>query len=87
MRIVSRTFSIIGAGKAGRYNFPREKVNVYQALAIAGDLGFYVDRSKIKILRETEKGVQIKTFDIRSIDVINSEFYYLEPNDIYFCSH
>ncbi len=84
VRIVNRSFSIIGAGKSGRFNFPREKVNIYQALALAGDLGFYADRSKVKILRETENGVQIKVFDVRSVDIINSEFYYLEPNDVIF---
>lgn len=84
VRMVGRSFSIIGAGKSGRFAFPKEKVNIYQALALAGDLGFYADRSKVKILRETGNGTQIKTFDIRSIDIINSEFYYLEPNDVIF---
>jgi len=84
VRMIGRTFSIIGSGKAGRFPFPREKVNIYQALALAGDFGFYADRSKIRILRVTEKGNQIKTFDVRSIDIINSEFYYLEPDDVIF---
>lgn len=84
VRMVNRSFSILGAGKSGRFNFPREKVNIYQALAMAGDLGFYADRSKVKILREVGDSTQIKVFDIRGIDIINSEFYYLEPNDIIF---
>jgi len=84
VRVVGRTFSIIGSGKSGRFPFPREKVNIYQALALAGDFGFNTDRSKIRILRVTEKGNQIKTFDVRSIDIINSEFYYLEPDDVIF---
>ncbi len=84
VRMVGRTFSIIGAGKSGKFTFPREKVNIYQAIAMAGDLGFYVDRSKVKILRETANGTIVKTFDIRSIDVIDSEYYYLEPNDVIF---
>lgn len=84
VRMLGRSFSIIGSGKSGRFPFPREKVNIYQALALAGDFGFYADRSKIRILRVTEKGNQIKTFDARSIDIINSEFYYLEPDDVIF---
>lgn len=84
VRMVGRSFSIIGAGKSGRYTFPKEKINIFQALAMAGDLGFYADRSRIRILRETGNGSQIKTFDIRSVDIINSEYYYLEPNDVIF---
>ena len=84
VRMVGRTFSIIGSGKSGRFAFPREKVNIYQALALAGDFGFYADRSKIRILRVKGNVNQIKTFDARSIDIINSEFYYLEPDDVIF---
>jgi len=84
VRMIGRSFSIIGSGKSGRFPFPREKVNIFQALALAGDFGFYADRSRIRILRVTDKGNQIKTFDARSIDIINSEFYYLEPDDVIF---
>ncbi len=85
VRIMGQYFSIIGAGKSGRFPITREKVNIFQAIAMAGDLGFYVDRSKIKILRETENGGSvIKVFDIRSVDVIHSEYYYLEPDDVIF---
>lgn len=85
VRIMGQYFSIIGAGKSGRFPITREKVNIFQAIAMAGDVGFYADRSKIKILRETENGgTQIKVFDIRSVDIIHSEYYYIEPNDVLF---
>jgi polysaccharide export outer membrane protein len=84
VRMVGRSFSIIGNGKSGRFTFPREKVNIYQALALVGDFGTFTDRSKIRILRTSQKGNIIKTFDLRSVDIINSEFYYLEPDDIIF---
>ncbi len=84
VRMVGRSFSIIGSGKSGRFPFPREKVNIFQAIALAGDFGTFVDRSKIRILRVNGKGNQIKSFDIRSKDIINSEFYYLEPDDVIF---
>jgi len=84
VRMLGQSFSIIGSGKSGRFQFPKEKVNIFQALAMAGDVGLYTDRSKIRILRKTEKGTIIRTFDIKNVDLINSEFYYLEPDDIIF---
>ena len=84
VRLVGKTFSIIGAGKSGRFTFPKEKINIFQALALAGDVSQFTDRSKIRILRVNEKGNQIKTFDLRSINIINSEYYYIEPDDIIF---
>jgi len=84
VRMIGRSFSIIGNGKSGHYNFPREKVNIFQALALMGDFGTFTDRSKIRILRTNKNGNTIKTFDLRSVDIINSEFYYIEPDDVIF---
>lgn len=82
LRMLGRYFNIIGAGKSGRFAFPREKVNIYQAIAMSGDFGFYANKSKIKVIRETSHGTEIKVFDARSVDIMHSEFYYLEPNDV-----
>ena len=84
VRMIGRSFSVIGSGKSGRFPFPREKLNIFQALALAGDFNQFTDRSKIKILRIVDNQTVIKSFDIRSLDIINSEFYYLEPDDIIF---
>lgn len=84
VRIIGQSFSIIGSGKSGRFQFPKEKINIYQAIAMMGDVGYYTDRSKVRILRKTEKGTIIRTFNIKNVDIINSEFYYIEPDDIIF---
>ena len=60
----------------------KEKMTIFEALAMAGDLGEFSDRSQIKLVREKDGVTTIKTFDVRSKDIINSEFYYIEPNDI-----
>lgn len=82
LRVLNRSFSVIGNGNSAFINMPQEKINIFKALALAGDIGIFDDRSKIRILRETEKGVQIKMFDVRSADIVHSEFYYIEPNDV-----
>lgn len=84
VRLLNKTFSIIGSGKTGQIPFPREKVNIFQAIALAGDIGFYNDRTKVRILRKTLNGNVIKSFNLNKVDIINSEFYYLEPDDIVF---
>ncbi len=82
VKLVERYFSVIGGDINGRFSIYKEKMNIFQALALVGNIGIYGDRTNIKILRETPDGVQIKTFDIRSKDIINSEFYYIQPNDV-----
>lgn len=79
--IVQRSFSIIGT-QSGRYAINKEKLTIFEALAAAGNIHEFGDRSRIKIIREINGETTIKTFDVRSKDIINSEFYYVEPNDI-----
>lgn len=81
VQIVQRSFSIIGM-QSGRYNITKEKMTIFEALAMAGDIGEYGDKAQIKIVREINGETTIKTFDVRSADIINSEYYYVEPNDI-----
>jgi polysaccharide export outer membrane protein len=81
VNIVNRSFSIIGA-KSGRYSINKEKMTIFEALAMSGDLGEFNSRKEIKLVREKNGVTTIKTFDARSEDIVNSEYYYIEPNDI-----
>ena len=81
VNIVNRSFSIIGA-QSGRYMINKEKMTIFEALAMAGDLNEFNSRKEIKLVREKDGVTTIKTFDARSKDLINSEYYYIEPNDI-----
>lgn len=81
VNIVNRSFSVIGA-QSGRYSINKEKMTIFEALAMAGDLGEFNSRKEIKLVREKNGVTTIKTFDARSKDIVNSEYYYIEPNDI-----
>ena len=81
VNIVNRSFSVIGA-QSGRYTINKEKMTIFEALAMVGDLQEFNSRKEIKLIREKNGVTTIKTFDARSEDIINSEYYYIEPNDI-----
>lgn len=87
VEVVSRFFSVIGAVQSARVPLIKEKVNIFEALAMAGDIADYGDHSKIRIVREIEGQTTIRTFDVRSKDIINSEFYYIEPNDVIYIQY
>lgn len=82
VNIVRRTFSVISDRGSGVLSMPKEKVTIFEALAMAGDIGDFGDRSKVRIVREIEGQTKVMTFDLRSKDIINSEYYYIEPNDV-----
>ena len=80
--LTGRSFSIISNNKAGKYSITHEKVNIFEALAMAGNLDEFGDRRKIRVIRQTVTGPVVKVFDLRSKDIIHSEYYYIQPNDV-----
>lgn len=82
VRLANRSFSVIGEAGTGKYQIPKEKLTIFEALAMSGDLQTYAKRSKIQIIRQTSKGTVVKTFDIRTRSIVDSEFYYIQPNDV-----
>ena len=82
VRLDNRYFSIIGESRSGRYPIAKEQLTIHQALSQAGDIKLYGNRAKAKVIRKTQTGVRVHTFDLRSSDIVNSEFYYIQPNDI-----
>lgn len=87
VQVVNRYFSVIGAVQSARVPLIKEKVTIFEALAMIGDIADYGDHSKIRIVREIEGETTIRSFDIRSKDIINSEFYYIEPNDVIYIQY
>ena len=81
--LVNNYFYVLGDGGKGQHYMYKENLNIYQALAMAGDVTSIGDKKNIKIVRKAEDGTDIvKTFDLRQESVIGSEFYYVRPNDV-----
>jgi len=78
----NKYFSIIGEVGPQRIIMPSTKTNIYQALALSNNIQPYGDRSRITIMRQTKDGTETKTFDLRSKDIVDSEYYYIQPNDV-----
>jgi polysaccharide export outer membrane protein len=78
----NRLFSVIGESGVGNHGIVKEKTTIFEALALAGDIQPYGDRAKVRIIRQTSTGTVVKTFEVRSQSLINSEYYYIQPNDV-----
>lgn len=82
LSIANKTFTIIGEAGTGVYPIIREKMTIYQALSLSGNLNNAGDFKNVRIIRETEKGTEVLQFDIRPASLIESQYYYIYPNDI-----
>jgi len=78
----NRYFSMLGAVSERRIAMPSPRLNIFQAMALGGIIEPFGDRRKVNIIRQTPHGTEVKEFDIRSADIVNSEYYYIQPNDV-----
>ena len=83
VRMVNNFVSIIGEVRApGRYPLTKDRLNVFEALSLAGDLNDYSNRQKVQLIRQTPYGPLVKEFSLSDRSILTSEFYYVMPNDI-----
>lgn len=83
VRMVNNYVSILGeVNSPGRYPLTRDRINVFEALSLAGDLGDYSNRQEIQLIRPSLTGPVIREFSLRDRSILTSEFYYVMPNDI-----
>ncbi|MGN6492925.1 MAG: polysaccharide biosynthesis/export family protein [Agriterribacter sp.] len=59
-----------------------EKVNVLEALGMAGDLTVFGKRNNIKVIRKAGDKVEVAHLNLNSSKVMRSPFYNLRQNDI-----
>ena len=84
VRMSSYSISVLGeVTRPGSYQVAREKINILEALAQAGDLTIYGIRTNVKLIRENAEGrKEIHTVDLTDANLISSPYYYLQQNDI-----
>ncbi|PXV62965.1 polysaccharide biosynthesis/export protein [Dysgonomonas alginatilytica] len=76
-------YYIVSSQQNGRREIYKDNMTIFQALAINGKPGPDLELEKVKIIRLDETGRSIiKEFDLRAESIIESEFYYIKPNDM-----
>ena len=84
VRMSSYSISVLGeVNRPGSFQVSREKINILEALAQAGDLTIYGVRENVKLIREDAKGhKQIHQINLNDANLLTSPYYYLQQNDI-----
>lgn len=84
VRMANYKISVLGeVNRPGMFTVGNEKINIFEALAQAGDLTIYGVRDNVKLIRENDKGrKEVHTIVLNDANLINSPYYYLQQNDI-----
>lgn len=83
VKLVNRLVTVLGEVRTpGHYTYSQEKLSIFDAIGLAGDITDYGDRGDVIIVRN-ENGQNIRAnVDLTGSTLLASESYYLRPNDI-----
>ncbi len=81
---VNYKISVLGeVARPNTFTIRNEKVNVFEALAMAGDMTIWGKRDNVKLIREDAYGNQsVVLLNLNDPYIIFSPYYYMQQNDV-----
>lgn len=87
LALYNKNFTVLGDLGSGQYKIYKERMTIFQALAMTGDVANSGDRKHVRIVRPNgNEPPEVLEFDIRSKSIIDSKYYYIYPNDLIYVS-
>jgi len=68
-------------GSTGTKTLFQDHLNIMQAIANSGDITITGNRKAVTIIRQLPSGIEMHDIDLTDINVMQSPYYYLQPND------
>ena len=84
VRMANYKIAVLGeVARPGMFTVSNEKVNIFEALAMAGDLTIWGMRDNVKLIREDAIGKrEIIMLNLNDAEIVTGPYYYLQQNDI-----
>ena len=83
VKLSNFNLTVLGeVSKPGMYKVYQSQINLFEAIAMAGNMTNFAQKDNVKIVRQTENGSEIVLVDMGQADLLSSPYYYLKPNDI-----
>jgi polysaccharide biosynthesis/export protein len=83
IRFLNFKVTVIGeVNKPSTFTIPTEKINILEALGLAGDMTAFGKRENVIIIRENEGVRTVTKLNLNNKEVLNSPYFYLQQNDV-----
>lgn len=83
VRFLNFKVTVIGdVNIPGIKTFETDKVSIFDAIGMAGDLNQYAKRNNVLIVREVNGARRFSRLDLTNPTIFNSPYYYLQQNDM-----
>lgn len=87
LAMYNKYFTVLGDISPGVRYIYKDRMTIYQALAMTGDLLNSGDRRHVRIIRPHGNAEpEVLEFDLRTNTLIDSKYYYIYPNDLIYVS-
>ena len=81
--IVIIQFSVLGeVARPGQFSITKDRISLFDALAMAGDLTIYGQRENVALIREENGMRTVHYFDLKNPDILTSPYFYLQQDDV-----
>ncbi|MGB6036103.1 MAG: polysaccharide biosynthesis/export family protein [Cryomorphaceae bacterium] len=75
--------TILGeVNRPGRYPIYNHRVNIFEAMGLAGDATDFASRETVKVIRSRDGKNHLYSVDLTDQNILASPNFYLKPNDI-----
>ena len=76
-------FSVLGeVARPGQFSITKDRISLFDALAMAGDLTIYGQRENVALIREENGMRTVHYFDLKNPDILTSPYFYLQQDDL-----
>jgi len=83
VKLANFRVSMLGEFKnPGKYIVYQDKITIFEAIAMAGDLSDFARKNRSLLIRQTEDGTKTYRLNLNDRNILESDLYYLMPNDI-----
>ena len=84
IRYANYKVSVLGeVVRPGVFNIQNEKISIFEAIALAGDLSVFGKRDNVLLIRENANGKrETLRIDLRDKKLIDSPYFFLQQNDV-----
>jgi polysaccharide biosynthesis/export protein len=83
IKYLNYKITVIGEVKnPSTFTIPTERINIFEALGLAGDMTPFGKRENVLIIREVDGVREITRINLNSSQVLNSPYFYLKQNDV-----
>ena len=83
IKFVNKRVTVMGeVARPGTYVYTTERINIFEALSLAGDVTVHGDKRDVFLVRDVNDSIIKRKVDLTKDQILYSANYYLKPNDI-----